>query len=132
MTTARFKLYLQPFSVALNISCEKCLDHYSFLPRFYLIPCKGRAAEYVIDLLIKWFLYRVKFRKTKHLKHATISSYQAINMHSRIYECLLSRRNHSHHDANVLPLLGVPLNISDFQTWCHIPAHNPTWDFRCS
>jgi len=52
MTTSRFKLYQPLFSVALNITCEKCLDHYSFLPRLYLIQYEGLEPDYVIDLLI--------------------------------------------------------------------------------
>jgi len=42
------------------------LDQYTFLPRLYLIQCKGLAAGYFIDLLIKRILYRVTFRKTEH------------------------------------------------------------------
>jgi len=120
MTTSRFKLYLPLFSVALNITFGKCLKHYSFLPWLYLIQYTGLAADYVIDLLIKWFLYRVTFRKqnTKrlaYLGHATISSYQVINMHSRMYECLLSRQSYSRYVANMLTSLGVPVNNWFFQ-----------------
>jgi len=66
MMALLFKLCLPLFSVALNISFEKRFDHYSFLPRLYLIQYKGLAAYYVIDLLIRRFLYRVTFRETEH------------------------------------------------------------------
>jgi len=62
----------------------------------------------------------VTFRKTEHqrlayLEHVTISSNQVINTHSRMYECVLSRRSYSHHVTNVLTSLGVPVDISEFR-----------------
>jgi len=67
-----------------------------------------------------------------YLEHSAISSYQAINMHSRTYEFSLSHRSYSHRVANVLTSLGVPVNISDFQTWWEVPARFLNWDFRYS
>jgi len=36
------------------------------LPLLYLIQYKVLVADYIIDLLIKRFLYRVTFRKTEY------------------------------------------------------------------
>jgi hypothetical protein len=137
MTSVLLKLYLSPFSVPLNIilrhvwtttvSFHVCiLFNAKYLQRTTLSIYRSS------DFYIGWHLEKQNTQLMAYLGHATISSDQAINMRSRIYECLLSRRSYGNHVANVLTSLGVPVNISEFETWWEVPACFPNWDFSYS